>query len=99
MNALTIRTLDATATLAPETLAAFRAKMRGIVALPGEDGYDAARTIWNAMIDRRPAFVARCLAPPTSCGACKLARDENLLVPCAAAATISPATPSATAVC
>ena len=40
---------------------ALRGKMRGPVALPGEDGYEAARTIWNAMIDRSPALVARCI--------------------------------------
>ena len=60
MTDLTIRTLDATRTIPEETLAALRGRLRGAVALPGEAGYDAARTIWNAMIDRRPALVARC---------------------------------------
>jgi hypothetical protein len=55
MTDLTVRTLeDSTKKIAPETVAALRSSLRGTVALPGEDGYDAARTIWNAMVDRRP---------------------------------------------
>jgi FAD/FMN-containing dehydrogenase len=77
----TVRTLgDSTKKIAAETVAALRSNLRGTVALPGEDGYDAARTIWNAMIDRRPALVARCLDAADVIHAVKLARDENLLV-------------------
>ena len=32
----------------------------GDVLTAGEPGYDEARTIWNAMVDKRPAFIARC---------------------------------------
>ena len=32
----------------------------GDVILPGDDGYDEARTLFNSMIDKRPAAVARC---------------------------------------
>ena len=38
-----------------------RAALRGPLLLPGDAGYDDARSIWNAMIDRRPALIARCL--------------------------------------
>ncbi len=80
MTDLIIRTLDATRTIPHETLAAFKGKLRGVAVLPGEDGYDAARTIWNAMVDRRPAVVVRCLGALDVIEAVKLARDHDLLV-------------------
>jgi FAD/FMN-containing dehydrogenase len=60
MTDLTIRTFDATRVIPEEILTSLRDTMRGTLALPGEDGYEAARTVWNATIDRRPAVVARC---------------------------------------
>src|SRR5262249_31202693 len=81
MTDLTVQTLDAsTKRIAPDTVAALRGNMRGTVALPGEDGYDAARTIWNAMVDRRPGLVVRCLGAADVINSVKLARDEKLLV-------------------
>lgn len=32
----------------------------GNIFLPGEEAFDQARAVWNAMIDRRPAIIARC---------------------------------------
>jgi hypothetical protein len=62
MTDLTIRTLEASIKkIAQDTLSALRGKVRGTVALPGEDGYEAARTIWNGMVDRRPGLVVHCL--------------------------------------
>ena len=60
-------------------MTALRGKLRGTAALPGEDGYDAARTIWNAMIDRRPALVVRCEDAADIIEAVKFAREEKLL--------------------
>ncbi len=37
-----------------------RSKTSGEVFVPGDPGYDEARAVYNAMIDRRPAAVARC---------------------------------------
>ena len=42
-----------------ETLAAFAAVLRGPLLRPGEEGYDDARTIWNGLIDRRPALIVQ----------------------------------------
>jgi len=50
----TRRALDATA------VDGLRARMRGPVLTASDAGYDAARRIWNSMIDKRPALVARC---------------------------------------
>ncbi len=49
----------ASRTLSSENLDGLRAQLRGSLCMPGEPGYEQARTIWNAMIDRRPALVVR----------------------------------------
>jgi FAD binding domain len=72
-----IRTLEASTKKIPQdTLSA----LRGTVALPGEDGYEAARKIWNGMVDRRPGLVVRCLGAADVINAVKLARDKKQLV-------------------
>jgi FAD/FMN-containing dehydrogenase len=37
-----------------------RAGLSGQALVPGDDGYEQARQIWNALIDKRPAVIARC---------------------------------------
>src|SRR5262249_24879957 len=58
----------------------FRAIVRGAVLCPGQDGYDAARTIPNAMIDRRPAIIARCTGAADVIACVRFAREHDLLV-------------------
>ena len=58
----------------------FKASFRGDVLVPGDARYDEVRQIWNAMIDRRPALIARCGSPEDVVQAVKLARARNLLV-------------------
>jgi hypothetical protein len=46
--------------LSDGVLQEFRASLRGQLLLPSDPAYDDARKIHNAMIDKRPAFIARC---------------------------------------
>ena len=48
------------ATLDAETVEAFGAGLRGGLVTAGDESYDEVRALWNAMIDRRPALIARC---------------------------------------
>ena len=43
-----------------ERLATLRSRLSGDLLAPGDDGYDAARSVWNGMIDRRPLAISRC---------------------------------------
>jgi FAD/FMN-containing dehydrogenase len=58
----------------------FKTQFQGDVLLPDATDYDEARQIWNAMIDRRPALIARCASPEDVVQAVKFARQHNLLV-------------------
>ncbi len=55
----------------------FKAQFLGDVLLPDDAVYDDVRQIWNAMIDRRPALIARCTSPEDVVQAVKFARKHN----------------------
>jgi hypothetical protein len=78
MKALTLDGRDFD--LTKERLDALRLGVRGPVVLPGDTGYEDSRTVWNAMIDRRPAAVVRCLGTSDVIGAVKYAREHKLLL-------------------
>ena len=58
----------------------FKAHFRGDVLLPADAGYDEARQIWNAMIDRRPALIARCTSTEDVVEAVGFGRRNGMLV-------------------
>ena len=66
--------------LAEDTVAAFQTTLRGALLRPGDDGYEAARTLWNAMIDKRPALIVRCVGVADVIQAVNFARTHDLLV-------------------
>ena len=61
-------------------VADFKTTLRGNLLRPGGDAYDAARVVWNGMIDRRPAFIARCHGVADVIASVDFARSHGLLV-------------------
>jgi FAD/FMN-containing dehydrogenase len=57
---------------------ALRAQFRGEILTPASPGYDAARRLWNGMIDRRPAAIARCSSSDDVAAAVRFAAREEL---------------------
>lgn len=55
-----------------------RPRLGGPLLVPGDAGHDDARSVWNAMIDRRPAGIARCLGVADVLAGVKFARDNGL---------------------
>ena len=66
--------------LGTDTLDTLRQSLRGAVCLPEEAGYDEARTIWNAMIDRHPGAVVRCKGASDIIRAVTFAREHGVLL-------------------
>ena len=59
---------------------AFKGRFRGEVVSPGDEAYDDARKIWNAMIDKHPALIVRCTTTSDVVLAVNFARDNELLL-------------------
>ncbi len=55
-------------------------QVRGEVLEPGDEGYEEARTIWNDMVDRRPAVIVRCRGAADVIEVVNYARDHELLL-------------------
>jgi len=63
-----------------ETIAAFRASLRGGLIEPGDPNYDTARKVYNAMIDRHPRLIAGCAVVADVMAAVRFGREQKLLV-------------------
>jgi FAD/FMN-containing dehydrogenase len=60
--------------------AAFRRRLSGPLVLPGDDDYDAARRVWNGMIDKTPAAMAYCAKPSDVVESIAFARETGLSI-------------------
>ena len=58
----------------------FKGSLRGELLRLGDDGYDAARKVFNAMIDKRPALIMRCAGVADVLAGVTFARTHDLLV-------------------
>jgi FAD/FMN-containing dehydrogenase len=66
--------------LPSRTVDHFASGLRGELIRPGDTSYEPAREIWNGMIDRRPALVARCVGVEDVVAAVDFARDNEVLL-------------------
>ena len=62
------------------TVQQFKTSLRGALLRPGDDGYDTARKVFNAMIDKRPALIACCTGVADVINAVHFARAHHVLV-------------------
>jgi FAD/FMN-containing dehydrogenase len=81
MDGITFATTGSgTTTIDPARLKAFRGELQGNVLEAGAAGYDEARTIWNAMIDRRPGLIVHCASAQDAVHTVRFARAHGLLI-------------------
>ena len=74
------RTVESAPTLDESAVQALAATMRGPLIQRGDPGYDEARTVYNAMIDKHPALIAQCADVADVIAAVNFARDNDVLV-------------------
>jgi len=66
--------------LEPAALHDLNGSLRGPMLMPGNVGYDDARKVWNAMIDKHPALIVQCEGVTDVAEAVNFAREHDLLV-------------------
>jgi FAD/FMN-containing dehydrogenase len=67
-------------TLVDVDLSALAGSLQGALLVPGSEGYDEARTLWNAMIDRRPAAIVECMGAQDAAQAVRFAGEHGVLL-------------------
>jgi len=58
----------------------FASKLRGELLRPGDPDYEEARLVWNDLIDKRPALIARCAGVGDVIDSVNFARENDLLM-------------------
>ncbi|HLQ06315.1 MAG TPA: FAD-binding oxidoreductase [Nitrososphaerales archaeon] len=67
-------------TIAETAIQDFKTALRGSLLRPGTDGYEDARKIWNANIEKHPALIAKCTGVADIVHSVNFARDNEVLV-------------------
>jgi len=67
-------------TIEESSIEQFKLGLRGKLLRPGDDDYDSSRRVFNAMIDKHPALIARCAGVADVIQAVNFARQNNLVV-------------------
>ena len=78
MDSIERERLQAEGVVAEMRVARFRDELHGLLLRPGDAGYDAARHVYNAMIDKYPAFIAQCADAADVSAAVNFSRDHGL---------------------
>jgi FAD/FMN-containing dehydrogenase len=63
-----------------DAMRSLQESFRGPLLRPGDAEYDEARTVWNAMIDRKPAIIAQCTSSGDVSAVVNAAREHELLL-------------------
>lgn len=79
-----------TITLDEEALLAMQGQLRGALLRAEDPEYETARKLWNGMIDKKPALIARCSGVADVMAAVNFARDRQLRFSVRPAATMFP---------
>ncbi len=77
MNINLAKLSGGTTVISGEMLDDLKSRIRGTILTERDDGYTAARSVWNAMIDRRPAIIVRCAGAADVKEAVRFARDAG----------------------
>jgi hypothetical protein len=81
LKAMKIKTLDGNEIdLNQDTIVSLKMRLRGQVLTPVDIGYEESRTVWNGMIDKKPAIIVRCLGTADVIACMQFVREHNLLV-------------------
>ncbi|TJW34341.1 MAG: FAD-binding oxidoreductase, partial [Mesorhizobium sp.] len=79
MDSMSLTTLErGKTTVDAAALEALSVQLRGTVLREGDPAYDEARSIWNAMIDRRPGLIVRCAGAADVIAAVNFARENSI---------------------
>lgn len=66
--------------LPQESLDGLKLRLKGPMIMAGDAGYDESRSVWNSMIDRKPAVVVRCLGVADVIACVRFAQEQQLLL-------------------